>query len=153
MSTFVVVKQCILQALLFLRQVHKILMSFFFVLRTLKDLSVLLSLLLFVSVSLIFFIIYLFFYLQVFSGNTDRSTVVPHVLNPPIIAPYIRFLPATWHNHISMRVELYGCPGNQSPLEKRAEMFRFCCLGIGAVNTPTRFFAQLFSTVPEPRTF
>ena len=56
----VVVKQCILQALLFLRQVHKILMSFFFVLRTLKDLSVLLSLLLFVSVSLIFY--YLFIY-------------------------------------------------------------------------------------------
>ena len=52
-----------------------------------------------------------------------------------------------------MRVELYGCPGNQSPLEKRAEMFRFCCLGIGAVNAPKRFFAQLFSTVPEPRTF
>ena len=64
MSTFVVVKQCILQALLFLRQVHKILMSYFFVLRTLKNLSVLLSLLLFVSVSLIFLLfIYLFIYL------------------------------------------------------------------------------------------
>ena len=153
MSTFVVVKQCILQALLFLRQVHKILMSLFFCFTHSKG-PICLAFVAFVCFSFFnFFIIYLFIYLQVFSGNTDRSTVVPHVLNPPIIAPYIRFLPATWHNHISMRVELYGCPGNQSPLEKRAEMFRFCCLGIGAINAPTRFFAQLFSTVPEPGTF
>ena len=26
-------------------------------------------------------------------------------------ARYIRFIPIEWHNHISMRVEIYGCPG------------------------------------------
>ncbi len=34
-----------------------------------------------------------------------------HELNPPIRARYIRFRPVAWHNHISMRVELYGCRG------------------------------------------
>ncbi|KAL9951704.1 hypothetical protein ACROYT_G044426 [Oculina patagonica] len=44
-----------------------------------------------------------------FAGNTDRDTVVSHELNPPIRARYIRFVPVTWYDHISMRVELYGC--------------------------------------------
>ena len=34
-----------------------------------------------------------------------------HDLNPPIKARYIRFRPTAWHQHISMRVELYGCCG------------------------------------------
>ncbi|XP_022799083.1 lactadherin-like [Stylophora pistillata] len=45
----------------------------------------------------------------VFSGNTDDGTVVSHVLNPPITARYIRLHPVTWHNHISIRVDFYGC--------------------------------------------
>ncbi|XP_078351746.1 lactadherin-like isoform X1 [Oculina patagonica] len=44
-----------------------------------------------------------------FAGNTDQDTVVYHVLNPPITARYIRFRPMAWYEHISMRVELYGC--------------------------------------------
>ncbi|XP_078371407.1 uncharacterized protein LOC144655059 [Oculina patagonica] len=44
-----------------------------------------------------------------FDGNTDQDTVVYHVLNPPIIARYIRFRPVAWNGHISMRLELYGC--------------------------------------------
>ncbi|XP_078357060.1 uncharacterized protein LOC144641914 [Oculina patagonica] len=44
-----------------------------------------------------------------FTGNTDQDTVVYHELRPPIRARYIRFRPIAWHNHISMRVELYGC--------------------------------------------
>ena len=50
--------------------------------------------------------------LQELIGNTDRDTVVYHELNPPIKARYIRFRPLAWHGHISMRVELYGCEGN-----------------------------------------
>ncbi|KAL9970212.1 hypothetical protein ACROYT_G022549 [Oculina patagonica] len=45
-----------------------------------------------------------------FTANSDRDTVVYHDLNPPFDASYVRFRPLTWHNHISMRVELYGCP-------------------------------------------
>ncbi|XP_068721032.1 uncharacterized protein [Montipora capricornis] len=44
-----------------------------------------------------------------FIANTDRDTIISHILNPPIMARYIRFRPVTWHNHISMRVEVYGC--------------------------------------------
>lgn len=45
----------------------------------------------------------------VFNGNTDIGTVVSHVLNPPITARYIRVHPVTWHDHISFRVDFYGC--------------------------------------------
>ena len=44
-----------------------------------------------------------------FAGNKDNDTVVYHTLNPPITARYIRFRPVKWKDHISMRVELYGC--------------------------------------------
>ena len=44
-----------------------------------------------------------------FTGNTDRNTIVYHDLNPPIKARYIRFRPMAWFTHITMRVELYGC--------------------------------------------
>ena len=47
---------------------------------------------------------------QEFTGNSDRDTVVENVLNLPIEAKFIRFQPTAWHGHISMRVELYGCP-------------------------------------------
>ncbi|XP_078357236.1 uncharacterized protein LOC144642118 [Oculina patagonica] len=45
----------------------------------------------------------------VFNGNSDQSTVVSHVLNPPIIAQYVRVLPVTWYGRIAMRVDFYGC--------------------------------------------
>ena len=44
-------------------------------------------------------------------GNTDRSSIVYHDLNPPIRARYIRFRPLHWVSWIVMRVELYGCEG------------------------------------------
>ncbi|XP_074628765.1 discoidin, CUB and LCCL domain-containing protein 2-like isoform X2 [Acropora palmata] len=46
---------------------------------------------------------------KTFTGNTDRDSIVRHDLNPPIRARYIRFQPIAWRQHISMRVELYGC--------------------------------------------
>ena len=36
--------------------------------------------------------------------------MVLNVLHPSINARYIRVHPKTWHNHISMRMELLGCP-------------------------------------------
>ena len=47
-----------------------------------------------------------------FNGNKDSDSIVYHQLNPPIIARYIRLRPTAWTNHISLRVELYGCLGN-----------------------------------------
>ncbi|XP_078352346.1 EGF-like repeat and discoidin I-like domain-containing protein 3 [Oculina patagonica] len=50
---------------------------------------------------------------KVFAGNSDQDSVVYHELIPPITARYIIFRPVTWHGHISMRVELYGCKGTK----------------------------------------
>ena len=49
---------------------------------------------------------------QVFVGNTDENTIVYNDLNGSIVARYTRFQPTAWYNHISMRVELYGCKGD-----------------------------------------
>ena len=61
-----------------------------------------------VYLTTVFFFFRLF---QVFVGNTNMNTTVYNKLNQPIVGRYIRFQPTAWHNHISMRVELYGCKG------------------------------------------
>ncbi|XP_019634978.1 PREDICTED: lactadherin-like [Branchiostoma belcheri] len=45
---------------------------------------------------------------EVFPGNTDRNTPVTNLLDSPTDARYVRFLPQTWHNWMSMRVEVLG---------------------------------------------
>ena len=49
------------------------------------------------------------YFLQVFSGNTDRNSVVTHALLQPIIARYVQIKPTEWNGHISMRAEFKGC--------------------------------------------
>ena len=51
-------------------------------------------------------------YRQIFGGNVDENTPEYNFLHPHIEATYIRFHPWTWHSHISMRAEVYGCNGN-----------------------------------------
>ncbi|XP_044163578.1 retinoschisin-like [Acropora millepora] len=46
---------------------------------------------------------------KVFTANSDGGTIVSHKLSPRISTRYVRFSALSWHNHISMRVELYGC--------------------------------------------
>ena len=46
---------------------------------------------------------------QEFTANMDADSIVYHRLNPSIMARYIRFRPVNWNNHISMRVEVFGC--------------------------------------------
>ncbi|XP_073259033.1 uncharacterized protein [Porites lutea] len=53
---------------------------------------------------------------KAFQGNQDSDTVVYHTLIPPITARFIRLLPLKWHNHVSLRTEVYGCPGCVDPL-------------------------------------
>ncbi|CAB4003226.1 Hypothetical predicted protein, partial [Paramuricea clavata] len=45
----------------------------------------------------------------VFSGNTDKFSMVHHDFSSPIFARYIRIQPKTWNGHISLRMELFGC--------------------------------------------
>jgi len=52
----------------------------------------------------------------VFVGNSDQNTIVKHPLIPPIEAQYIRLIPTDWNHHIAMRMELYGCFGNETSL-------------------------------------
>ncbi|CAB3992725.1 EGF-like repeat and discoidin I-like domain-containing 3 [Paramuricea clavata] len=47
--------------------------------------------------------------LKVFNGNSDRSSIVNHVVTPSIKARFIRIHPRVWYGHISMRAEFYGC--------------------------------------------
>ena len=35
-----------------------------------------------------------------------------NTLNPAVTAVFIRILPEEWNVRISMRIELYGCPGD-----------------------------------------
>ncbi|XP_067031068.1 retinoschisin-like [Acropora muricata] len=46
---------------------------------------------------------------KVFTANLDRGTIVSHKLSPRISTRYVRFSVLSWYDHISMRVELYGC--------------------------------------------
>ncbi|XP_078375887.1 uncharacterized protein LOC144659348 [Oculina patagonica] len=61
---------------------------------------------------------------KVFEGNQDSDTIVYHQLNPPMEARFIRLLPTAWHNHISMRMELYGCPACSSPLGMEGRLIK-----------------------------
>ena len=56
--------------------------------------------------------------LQVFTGNDDSDTVVYNALSPPVTTMFVRVLPIAWNSRISMRIELYGCPGNLSKLRR-----------------------------------
>ena len=52
----------------------------------------------------------IYFVSQIFTGNSDRNTLIKHSLKPHIEARYIRFHPRT-HSYKAacLRAELYGC--------------------------------------------
>lgn len=57
-----------------------------------------------------------------FTGNKDRFTIVFHKLRP-VLARFIRILPRSWYWHISMRVELYGCPALVKNMDSNGDGF------------------------------
>ena len=58
-----------------------------------------------------------------FSGNTDGETVVYNKLPSSIRTRFIRLLPTQWRNQISMRIEVYGCPGNKVIMIEKIGLF------------------------------
>ena len=58
-----------------------------------------------------------------FSGNTDSETVVYNKLPSSIKTRFIRLLPTQWRNQISMRIEVYGCPGNKVIMIEKIGLF------------------------------
>lgn len=51
---------------------------------------------------------------QLFRGNFDRYSLVEQPIDPPVNGRYVQFNPRSWHGHISMRVEVYGCRAGES---------------------------------------
>lgn len=49
---------------------------------------------------------------QAFVGNKNAKDVVMNQVHPAFEAVYVRLHPQRWHRWISMRAELFGCPGN-----------------------------------------
>lgn len=46
---------------------------------------------------------------KLFPGNKDRHTVVTHDFLNPFTARCVRIVPTDWHDHISLRCEVYYC--------------------------------------------
>ncbi|KAM4699723.1 coagulation factor V [Discoglossus pictus] len=44
-----------------------------------------------------------------FKGNTNTKGQVKNVFSPPIFSQFLRIVPKSWNQSISMRVEIYGC--------------------------------------------
>ena len=51
---------------------------------------------------------------QLLRGNFDRYSLVEQPIDPPVNGRYVQFNPRSWHGHISMRVEVYGCRAGES---------------------------------------
>ncbi|XP_018620650.1 lactadherin-like isoform X1 [Scleropages formosus] len=46
---------------------------------------------------------------KVFQGNSDNNAHKKNVFEPAVYARFVRILPWTWHERITLRVELLGC--------------------------------------------
>lgn len=57
----------------------------------------------------IFSFCYIKISLKIFTGNTDRNSIVSQSLSPDNYTHYIRIHPLSWNESIAMRVEVYGC--------------------------------------------
>ena len=49
------------------------------------------------------------FFLEVFQANANDMMVTTVVLNPLVVAQYIRLHPTNCSNYCTLRMELYGC--------------------------------------------
>ena len=66
------------------------------------------------KIDILYYLVY--FNPQVFQGNVDDNSIVHHDFAPLIVARFLRVHPKTWHNYISMRIEIYGCIWKGDPL-------------------------------------
>ncbi|XP_045427971.1 lactadherin isoform X5 [Pipistrellus kuhlii] len=46
---------------------------------------------------------------RIFPGNCDNNSHKKNMFEVPFVARYVRILPVSWHNRITLRVELLGC--------------------------------------------
>lgn len=86
------------------------------------------------------------------NGNKDRNTISAHVIDPPIVARYIRLRPKTWYGHISMRLEVYGCiHGKMHGPQRRGELFFFYTIvsHMFQSSLPSFFYSSVFYNPPN----
>ncbi|CAH1794014.1 unnamed protein product [Owenia fusiformis] len=48
-------------------------------------------------------------YRKVLTGNVDQNSYVTNVIEPPVLARFVRINPQTWNIHINMRFDVIGC--------------------------------------------
>ena len=58
--------------------------------------------------------VFLFFYLQNFTGNNDTNGVQHHDVPLPVITSTVMIRPLEWNNNVGLRMELYGCEPGKS---------------------------------------
>ncbi|XP_041074370.1 EGF-like repeat and discoidin I-like domain-containing protein 3 isoform X3 [Polyodon spathula] len=46
---------------------------------------------------------------KVFQGNVDNNSHKKNIFEPPFFARFVRIIPWTWHERITLRMELLGC--------------------------------------------
>ena len=57
-------------------------------------------------------------------------TVVSHVLDPPIIARFVRIHPESWSSKIALRAEFFGCREGEfhRNISSESAPFSFACI-------------------------
>ena len=55
-----------------------------------------------------FYLLFLFFKFQSFTGNEDRNSEVKHILYEGVFARYLQFLPEAHQGAVCLRTELFG---------------------------------------------
>ena len=67
---------------------------------------------------MIFIVCFIIIVLQIieFNGNIDSHKIVENSLSCPVIARYIRVMPSSWNNYISMKIDLRGCALNHGKI-------------------------------------
>ncbi|CAH1773324.1 unnamed protein product [Owenia fusiformis] len=49
-------------------------------------------------------------YRKILQGNNDRNTHVTNMIDPHVLARFVRINPQTWYKRIAMRFDVIGCP-------------------------------------------
>ena len=71
---------------------------------------------------------------KVLQANTDYNTAVGRILEPPIIARFVKINVKTYNGYPSLRVELYGCTDGMYSLTSFLSLRRQRCLVVRALD-------------------
>lgn len=58
---------------------------------------------------------------KILDGNSDNDGHVRNWFNPPILTSSLRIYPHSWYNHITLRLELFGCTLEEHDMTEDAQ--------------------------------